>query len=256
MTLAIQDLSFSYPRKPVLADVNAGPLPRGAVTALIGPNAAGKSTLFRCIGGLLPRYTGSIALDGAPLEALAPRERVRKVTFMPQFFAANAALSVFDVVLLARKSLSGWAVDAADTHAVAAVLDNFGIGHLSEADIGELSGGQQQMVSVCQALVREPDVFLFDEPTSALDLKHQLEIMTAIARESRRRNAVTMVALHDLNLAARFADHAVLMRAGAVAADGLPEAVLADTALGETYGVAIDLITHERAGLHVSASLR
>ncbi|MEM8852351.1 MAG: ABC transporter ATP-binding protein [Pseudomonadota bacterium] len=256
MTLAIRDLSFAYPRKPVLHGVDAGPLPRGALTALIGPNAAGKSTLFRCIAGLLPRYTGSIALDGAPLEALAPRARVKRVTFMPQFFAANAALSVFDVVLLARKSLSGWAVNQADINAVASVLDAFGIGHLSEADIGALSGGQQQMVSVCQALVREPDVFLFDEPTSALDLKHQLEIMTAIARETRRRNAVTLVALHDLNLAARFADHAVLLRDGKVIADDAPGHVLADAALAETYGVAIDLITHEGTGLHVSASLR
>ncbi|MEM7693087.1 MAG: ABC transporter ATP-binding protein [Pseudomonadota bacterium] len=256
MTLRVRNLSFAYPRKPVLHDVNAGPLKRGAVTALIGPNAAGKSTLFRCIAGLLPKYTGRIALDGDALEPLAPRARVKRVTFMPQFFAANAALSVFDVVLLARKSLSGWAVERADIEAVAAVLDDFGIGHLSEADIGALSGGQQQMVSVCQALVREPSVFLFDEPTSALDLKHQLEIMTAIARETRRRNAVTLVALHDLNLAARFADHALLMRQGRIVAEGAPEAVLADEALGETYGVTIDLITHQGTGLHVSASLR
>ncbi|MEM8665129.1 MAG: ABC transporter ATP-binding protein [Pseudomonadota bacterium] len=255
MTLKIRNLSFAYPRKKVLSAVNAGPLRRGAVTALIGPNAAGKSTLFRCIAGLLPRYSGRIALDGEALEPLPARERVKRVAFMPQFFAANAALSVFDVVLLARKSLSGWAVERADVDRVAAVLESFGIAHLADADIGALSGGQQQLVSVCQALVREPQVFLFDEPTSALDLKHQLEIMTAIVRETRRRNAVTIVALHDLNLAARFADHVLLMREGTVVADADPAQVLADTALAETYGVAIELITHERTGLHVSASL-
>lgn len=256
MTLSIRNLSFAYPRKPVLHGVNAGPLQRGAVTAVIGPNAAGKSTLFRAIAGLLPRYTGEVHLDGTALEPLSARERVKRITFMPQFFAANAALSVFDVVLLARKSLSGWAVEPSDVEAVASVLDAFGIGHLSEAEIGALSGGQQQMVSVCQALVREPAVFLFDEPTSALDLRHQLEIMTAIARETRRRNAVTLVALHDLNLAARYADHAILMRDGRVVADGAPENVLADEALGETYGVVIDLIIHQETGLHVSASIR
>lgn len=256
MTLRIRKLSFAYPRKPVLHSVDAGPIKRGVLTALIGPNAAGKSTLFRCITGLLPRYTGRIALDGEALEPLSPRQRVKRITFMPQFFAANAALSVFDVVLLARKSLSGWSVEKTDIDAVASVLDSFGIGHLSEAEIGALSGGQQQMVSVCQALVREPSVFLFDEPTSALDLKHQLEIMTAIARETRRRNIVTLVALHDLNLAARFAGHALLMCEGRIVADGPPEHVLAHDALAETYGVSIDLITHEGTGLHVSASLR
>ncbi|MEM1390017.1 MAG: ABC transporter ATP-binding protein [Pseudomonadota bacterium] len=256
MTLSLEMLSFAYPNRPVLDRVSAGPLKRGALTAVIGPNAAGKSTLFRCIAGLLTRYTGRVLLDGAALEPLKPRMRVNRVAFMPQFFAASAALSVFDVVLLARKNLSGWAVDQADVNRVAHVLDMFGIGHLSDVDIGALSGGQQQMVSVCQALVREPDVYLFDEPTSALDLKHQLEIMTAISKETGQRNAVACVALHDLNLAARFADHVVLMSEGKIVAAGPPEDVLAAQELAQTYGVAIDLIRHSGTGLHVCASLR
>ncbi|MEM9224099.1 MAG: ABC transporter ATP-binding protein [Pseudomonadota bacterium] len=255
MTLAVRNLSFRYGRTPVLSAISVPPLTRGAVTALIGPNAAGKSTLLRCIAGLVARYSGSVTWDAKPLEELSTRERVRRVCFMPQFFASNAALTVFEVVLLSRKNLAGWAVENDDVDVVAQVLAELGIANLAERDIGALSGGQQQLVSIGQALVRSPDVFLFDEPTSALDLKHQLEVMSRIRKETVARETVTVVAMHDLNLAARFADRLVLMRDGAVLSSGPPNEVLRDPALAQTYGVSVDLLHHEHHGLHVHASL-
>ncbi|MEL6751879.1 MAG: ABC transporter ATP-binding protein [Pseudomonadota bacterium] len=255
MTLSIAGLCFAYGKREVLHDITVGGIEPGQVTALIGPNAAGKSTLFRTITGLLRPSRGTVTLDGMNLTALRHSERVRRVCYMPQHFSANAALTVFDVVLLARKSLQGWRVEDDDIEAVSQVLDELRLGHLANAHVGELSGGQQQMASIAQALVRKPRVFLFDEPTSALDLRRQLEVMTTIRETAIGNDAVVLVALHDLNLAARFADRLLLIRDGRILRFGSPEQVLSDEAVGETYGVSIDLFTPKKGQIHVSAHL-
>jgi iron complex transport system ATP-binding protein len=255
MTLAATDLCHAYGARAVLRRATFAASAPGSLTALIGPNAAGKSTLFRALAGMIRPISGRMMLDGADLAAMPARARNRAVGFMPQVFASNAALTVFEVVMLARKQLSGWAVAREDTLAVAALLDRMGIAHLAAAQVGEISGGQGQMVSAAQALIRAPRVFLFDEPTSALDLRRQLELMALIRDETRSRNVTSIVAMHDLNLAARFADTMLLMRQGEILAQGAPDAVLADPRVGETYGVGLDLIRHPKGGLHVSAFL-
>ncbi len=121
--------------------------------------------------------------------------------------------------------------------------------------MGDLSGGQQQMVSICQALVRHPNVFLLDEPTSALDLRHQLDILTAVSKITAERQVVTIIALHDLNLAARFARRVMLMKSGSILAYGDTEEVLSSPLVGDTYGVAIELNRTTSGFLSVSASL-
>ena len=255
MTLDISDLCFAYGTKQVLKSINLAGIEAGRLTALIGPNAAGKSTLFKTIGGLLRAGKGAIRLDGAPLAGLSHAEWVRKVCYMPQMFAPKASLSVFEVVLLARKNLSGWLVDNGDIDAVSRLLVSLGIAHLGQVYVSDLSGGQQQMVSIAQALAREPAVFLFDEPTSALDLRRQLEIMTAIRSAAIERDIICLVALHDLNLAARFADYVVLIRDGRIAASGDAAGVLGSDAVAETYDVKIDVMHSNRGQLHVSAYL-
>ncbi len=255
MSFAVHNLTFGYSRNPVLHGVGFDALVRGRLTALIGPNAAGKSTLFRCIAGLLKTGPNTVLLDGEDLHGVERGRRSRLVCFMPQTVGSNAALTVFEVVLMARKHLQGWRVDDGDTAAVERLLRRLGIEHLAERYIGELSGGQQQMVSICQALVREPSLFLLDEPTSALDLRHQLEVMSIIKAVTAERNAVTLVALHDLNLAARFADHLLLMRDGRIVSAGPPEAMLTSSELGDAYGVRVDLARTGNGVLVVAASL-
>lgn len=253
MTLAAQNVSVSFGSRTILKDTGFDALQPGQLTALIGPNAAGKSTLFRAIAGLVKPDAGTMTLDGADLSALTTQDRLRRICFMPQFFTANAALSVFDVVLMAQKQLAGWRVTDADMQAVATALDNANIGHLADAYIGELSGGQAQMVSVCQALIRHSAVYLFDEPTSALDLRHQLDVMSRIKTAMQDRNAIGIVALHDLNLAARYADHLLLIGSGRVLAQGAPEIVLSDPLIAQTYDVAIQTGTGPREELNVHA---
>ena len=254
MTLQVRNLSFAYGRRPILKDIDLPDLEPGSLVALIGPNAAGKSTLFRCVAGLL-KSGATIRLQGDDLASLGVRAWAERVTYMPQSFVSNAALTVFEVVLLARKQLHGWQVEKADVEAVAAALRRLGIEALSEAFIGDLSGGQQQMVSVCQALVRRAEVLLLDEPTSALDLRHQLEVMELLKRETQDQNWITVVALHDLNLAARYAEQAILLRDGEVAASGPPSLVLETPELAATYGVAIEMQRTPSGVIQVTASL-
>ncbi|WP_422039213.1 ABC transporter ATP-binding protein [Roseibium sp.] len=252
-TLTAQGLSFSYGSRRIFDGIDLDPIMPGRLTALIGPNAAGKSTLFRLIAGLLKTERGQVHLGDVDLATLSTRARLKRVCFMPQFFTANAALTVFDVVMMAHKQLRGWRVSETDMIAVGTTLEDAGISHLSEAYVSELSGGQSQMVSVAQALIRKSDVYLFDEPTSALDLRHQLEVLGRIRSAVAQRGAIGIVALHDLNLAARFADHLILLGEGRILAQGSPAAVLRADAISNTYGVAIETSTGPREELIVHA---
>ncbi|CAH1661607.1 Hemin import ATP-binding protein HmuV [Hyphomicrobiales bacterium] len=254
MALAIRDLDFRYGATPILRGLGTGELPRGELAALVGPNGSGKSTLFRCAAGLLRPEAGHVSLDGQDLTGLSQRERARKVFYLSQDTAARVALSVFDIILLARKSLHrGFALAASadDTHAVEAVIAELGLGPFASRDIATLSGGQRQLAAIGQALVREPDVLLLDEPTSALDVRRQLDVMATIREATRRRGIVTVVAIHDLSLAARFADRVLVMNAGRIAQAGQPEMVLAHPAVAETYAVGVHLERSARGTLLV-----
>ncbi|MCX7561427.1 ABC transporter ATP-binding protein [Sulfitobacter sp. F26204] len=251
--LTISELSFAYGARAILQNATVSPLQPGRLTALIGPNASGKSTLFKLIAGLLTPASGRVVLGDTDLAMFTTRDRLSRIRFMPQFFAANAALTVFDVVMMAEKQLQGWRVSAQDMSRVAEALHEGGIGHLAEAYVSELSGGQSQLVSCVQALIRPADVYLFDEPTSALDLHHQLAVLSRIRFAVEDRGAVGIVALHDLNLAARFADHLVLLGQGRVLAEGSPSEVLNDPALSATYGVDITISKGPREDLTVHA---
>lgn len=251
--LSVTNLCFAYGTRDILKGVSFEPIEPGKITALIGPNASGKSTLFKLISGLLTARNGTVTLGKTNLATLPTRERLSRIRFMPQFFASNAALTVFDVVMMAQKQLQGWRVTADDMDHVAVALSESGIGHLAEAYVSELSGGQSQMVSCAQALIRPADVYLFDEPTSALDLHHQLAVLNRIRNAVKTRASIGIVALHDLNLAARFADQLILLGDGQVLAEGPPETVLRDPSLATTYGVEITVTQGPREDLIVHA---
>lgn len=251
--LTAENISFSYGSRQIFDSIGFEPIIPGQLTALIGPNAAGKSTLFRLIAGLLRPVSGTVHLGDTDLDSLSTRARLQRVCFMPQFFTANAALTVFDVVMMAHKQLKGWRVSDDDMVAVGAALHEAGIGHLAEAYVSELSGGQSQMVSVAQALIRKSEVYLFDEPTSALDLRHQLEVLSQIKSAVANRGAIGVVALHDLNLAARFADNLILLGEGRILAQGTPAEVLQANAIAQTYGVSIETSKGPREELIVHA---
>lgn len=256
MSLRVDKLNCAYGSKAILKDISLEAVPRGQLSALTGPNAAGKSTLFKSLAGLVPASANSLSLDGQALSQLSQAERFAKVCYMPQGFSSNAALTVFEAVLLAHKQLSGWRVNEADIEAVAAALDYLGIGQLAGRYIGELSGGQQQLVSLCQALSRNADILLLDEPTSALDLQRQLQVLTLLQQHCRQHNSVCIVSIHDLSLAARFAEHLLVLRDGQLISAGETDTIMQSGAIERCYDVEIELLRCRQQTPVVAAHLR
>ncbi len=255
MSLIVDNLSAGYGRTPVLHDVKLDPIEPGQFVGLIGPNASGKSTFFKTLSGLLRPSAGTIHLDDIDLGKLRRRDRARRIAYMPQAYGCNAILTVYESVLLALKQTTGWRVETDNLDRVSVTLATLGLTHLSDRGLGDLSGGQAQMVAVAQTLVRDPAIVLLDEPTSALDLHHQLSIMSSVRREMRARGTIVMAALHDLNLAAEFCDRLILIRDGRIVADGQPDDILAMPEIGDTYRVETALERTRRGSLYVDAKL-
>jgi iron complex transport system ATP-binding protein len=166
---------------------------------------------------------------------------------MAQDGATRAVLTVFEVVLLGRLSRLGIKVSEGDLAAASRALDAVGVGHLAEVHIGDLSGGQRQLVQFAQVLAREPRVILLDEPTSALDLRNQLHLLDLVRRETRARGLTTLVTLHDLNAAARFADRLAVLHDGRMRCCGTPEAVLDGDMLAAVWGIHARVTLDEHA---------
>jgi iron complex transport system ATP-binding protein len=255
MTLGIEGLKAGYGKREILHGVSVPQIEPGTFVGLIGPNASGKSTLFKTLAGLITPTAGRIHIKEQDVTDQRRRDRAQRVAYMPQAFGCNALLTVFESVLLALKQTTGWRVQSDDLDRVSDTLNALGLGHLSNRGVSDLSGGQAQMVAVAQTIVRTPDVILLDEPTSALDLHHQLSILTSIRAEMQRKKPVVMAALHDLNLAAKFCDRLVLLRSGDILADGAPEDILALPEIGQTYRVETDLEHTKRGALFVDARL-
>ena len=179
MILEGRDLCFAYRSSPVLNNVNVRVAP--GVTAIIGPNAAGKSTLLKCLAGLLAPQ-GNVSLAEDDTARLSSLRQTEAVSYLPQNLSTQATLTVFEAVLLGRLHKLRWRVGSDDVSIVEQLLEEFGLNDLAVRNITELSGGQLQMVSIAQALARQPHVLLLDEPTSNLDLQHQFEICSIIAK--------------------------------------------------------------------------
>ncbi|MFC0269704.1 ABC transporter ATP-binding protein [Kushneria aurantia] len=236
MTLTVEALSVRFGSTPILRDVGGLRAQPGELTALIGPNGAGKSTLLRSIAGI-ERYSGQVSLDETLLDSFDIAERARHVYYLPQDSGTRAALSVFEAVLLARRT-THVSDRRHDLQRVRHTLQSLELEAYAERDLGQLSGGQRQRVAIAQAVVREPRVLMLDEPTSALDLHHQLQVLEWLVAMARERNMIVVIAIHDLSLAARFSRHMWLMgNGGRVQAVGTPREVLTEARLREVYAI-------------------
>ena len=262
--LHIENLSVSLGARQVIDGLSLPPLRAGAVTVLAGPNAAGKSTLLRAMAQLIP-YQGRLTLFGTEaavhdhvdtepegperigqdLARLPRPARAAAIGFMPQNLHSTTTLSVLESLLAALhaggsgsfllgKEGAGPAGRGAE-HALA-TLARLGIADLALAPLGALSGGQRQAVGLAQAIIRDPQLLLLDEPTSALDLARQYQLMSE-ARRLAQEGRIVVAVLHDLALAAQWADRIILMTAGQIAADGPPREVLQPEILGRVYGI-------------------
>ncbi|SAI21242.1 ABC transporter ATP-binding protein [Bordetella ansorpii] len=231
--LRVRRLQAGYRGKPILQGLDLPDLLPGQVTALIGPNGAGKSTLLKAMAGLIPTQ-GELALHGQALDRMSPAQRAAHVGYMPQRLPDDLDITVLES-LLSILRVCGQGTETAMPRALA-TLERLGIAALAMQPLGSLSGGQRQMASLAQALATSPQVLLLDEPTSALDLRHQVAVMRTV-RALAREQCIVVAVLHDLNLAARWADSAVVLKAGALCASGPPRQALTPDVLARTYGV-------------------
>lgn len=249
--LDVRDVHAGYGKRKVLLGASISRLAPGTVTGLLGPNAAGKSTLMTTIAGIRNPSGGEVAVSRAEAtvagdeqaKALAGAELRDAVGYVPQDLPSTASLTAFESVFVSGRragSASGGGIfrqRSGCLEQTAAALRKVGIEHLADRFVGELSGGQRQLVAVAQMLVRNPEVMLLDEPTSALDLRHQVELLQLIRAEVAQRSCLALVAIHDLNLAARYCDQVVVLSAGRVLAQGSPAQVLTPNLLQEAYGL-------------------
>jgi len=234
--LAVQALTVGYGREDVLHDLSVPALAAGEVTALLGPNGSGKSTLLKALAGLVRPRTGSAALDGLDLTRLDHGERARHVVYLPQSLPAAVHLRVFESVLVAARA-SDAAAGPVDLQAIDQLLARLGIAHLALHYLDALSGGQKQLVGLAHALIRHPRVLLLDEPLSALDLNYQFHVMRLLRQETREHGLISLIVLHDLNVALQHADQAVMIHEGRLHAAGAPADVITPDSLAAVYGV-------------------
>lgn len=229
VTIRLEDVGARHGRRLAVQGISTPTFRAGEMVAVIGPNAAGKSTLFRRIAGLL-RGPGRVVVEGSD-------KGKRAISYMPQDTSANAVLTVYESILLARKLGTGWGVDDDDLTMIDDILAAIDITSIAFRDLGELSGGQRQLAGIAQALVREPDILLMDEPTSALDLHRQIEVLTFMKHQARERGMIVFVAIHDLNQAMRFADHALVIADGKLCGAGEVAEIVDVSLLHRVYRV-------------------
>ncbi len=234
--LSIDSLDVGYGERRVLHDVSLD-LPAGQVLALIGPNGAGKSTLIRAISGILLPRSGRIRLGDHELGALGASQRARLLAVVPQARNLPPAFTVFETVLLGRTPHLNWLgqTSAQDEARARKAMQRTDTLSLAERRVGELSGGEQQRVLLARALAQSAPLLVLDEPTSHLDLQYQVSLLQMVRDLAHQDGYAVLIALHDLNLVARYADQVVLLVQGEIQAYGLPEQVLEARRLSQAY---------------------
>lgn len=234
--LAVNGVTFSYGSRTALADATVE-IETGELVGLVGPNGSGKSTLLKCINKILNPKCGTIMIEGEDISASSLKEIARRVGYVPQSAHSTFPSTVFDAILLGRRPYVTWGISARDKQIVSEAISLLGIEDMAMRRFTELSGGERQKVLIARALAQEPQVMLLDEPTSNLDIRHQLEVLEVVRTLVTEKEITAVMAVHDLNLAARYADKIICLHQGAIYDIGRPAEVITEETIRTVYGV-------------------
>ncbi|MCL7380203.1 ABC transporter ATP-binding protein [Streptomyces sp. 35G-GA-8] len=236
--LTARELTLAYEDRTVVHELDLA-VPDGRVSVIVGPNACGKSTTLRALGRLLRPRGGSVLLDGTELARIPTRSIARSIGLLPQSPVAPEAITVADLVSRGRQPHQRWWQQWSDEdeRAVTDAMERTDVTALADRSVDELSGGQRQRVWIAMALAQETDLLLLDEPTTFLDIAHQVEVLDLVRRLNHDQGRTVVIVLHDLNQAARYADHLIAMKAGRIVAEGRPAEVVTAELVREVFGL-------------------
>lgn len=236
--LKAQNITFAYPKKEnsVLRHVTVN-FEVGKCTGILGPNGTGKSTLLKCLNRIYEPSEGQIVLGNTPLDKFSRKEIAKQIAYVPQYTNSDVSMTVFDTVLLGRLPYAGYSYGTKDKELAYEIIREMELELFLGKDVRHLSGGERQRVFIARALVGNPKVVLLDEPTSSLDVKHQLHVMEQLQRLARTKNIAVILTIHDLNLAAMYCDHIIMIKEQSVLAEGAPMEALTTEHIESLYGV-------------------
>ena len=240
--LEVQNLSFSYGDNHVLKEIELS-IPENELVSILGINGAGKSTLIKCLNKIITPQTAEIKIQSMDLNELDLVEISKLISYVPQSVRSSFSMDVFDVVLLGRRPYINWRIGENDRRVVSDTLRFLNLEDFAFRKFNQLSGGERQRIIIAKAIAQEPKLFLLDEPTSDLDLKNQIQVMkklkSLVSDTDSPKSA--LIAIHDINIAARFSDRIILLSDGKIVADGTPSEVLTSENIAEVFDVTSEI---------------
>lgn len=236
MSLNIHNLRLAHGKHVLFENINLPTYRPGQLVAVLGPNGVGKSSFVKALAGI-HSYTGNAKLNDKELYSLTQRERLQLLGYVPQTLPQASSLLTYEVVMSSAQSLAGYTDTTSIAQHVEVTFSKLGIAHLAMQPMHKLSGGQKQMISLAQALVRKPSLYLLDEPTSALDLNWQIQVLEAVRLEVSTNQSIGLLISHDINLALRYCDQIVLLSQGEVLSVGQPQECLTTENIRRAYNV-------------------
>jgi len=241
--LKVEKLSAGYGSKKIIRELSLS-FEEGKVYAILGPNGVGKSTFLKALFGLIKPYLGAIYLNGEELSKLSLKELAKRLSYLPQKTSSLPSLTVYETILLGRRPYFVFEPKERDYAVVEGLISELSLGELAFRRLEELSGGELQKVLLARALAQEPKVLLLDEPINHLDPKNQLEILKILRTLTKNKNLITLIVLHDLNLALRFANFFIFLKDGKVFAQG-DEKIITPELVSRIYEISVEIITFQ-----------
>lgn len=250
--LQANKLSVSYGDADIVRELELS-IPKGKITSVIGPNGCGKSTLLKTLARMLKPKAGTVILDGKALHTQPTKEIAKIMAFLPQAPDAPSGLSVHELVSYGRFPYQSGIgrLTSSDLKVIEWALQVTGVWEFRRRSLSALSGGQRQRVWIAMALAQETELLLLDEPTTYLDLSHQMEVLQLLSRLNKEQGRTVAMVIHDLNLAARFSDYMVAVRAGRIICEGTPHEVLTPAVMKEVFEIDAEIVTDPRNGTPV-----